>query len=150
MSKILTKSIWIYHFAAASCNNCDIEILDTLTPKYDVERFGIKLVGSIRHADCMLITGALNSKDLPRLRAIYDQAPKPVFVAAVGTCSLGLGVMRGSYNCVGPVSKHVSVDVYIPGCPPKPEVFISGMVKLMKKIKSKPSRRKRRKGVKKL
>ncbi|MFC2092140.1 NADH:ubiquinone oxidoreductase, partial [Elusimicrobiota bacterium] len=53
MSKILTKSIWVYHFAAAPCNNCDIEILDVLTPKFDAERFGVKLIGSIRHADCM-------------------------------------------------------------------------------------------------
>lgn len=133
MKNALTKSIWVYHFAAAPCNNCDIEILDVLTPKYDVERFGIKLIGSIRHADCMLLTGVLNSKDLPRLKAIYEQAPKPFFVIAIGTCPLGLGMFRDSYNVVGPPDKYIPVDVYIPGCPPKPEAIISGVVKLIQK-----------------
>ncbi|MGM0568664.1 MAG: NADH-quinone oxidoreductase subunit B family protein [Elusimicrobiota bacterium] len=130
------KSIWVYHFAAASCNNCDIEILDALTPKFDAERFGIKLVGSIRHADCMLITGVVNSRSLPRLKKIYSQAPKPFYVAAVGTCPVATGIFKGSYNVEGPADRHVPVDVYIPGCPPRPEVLISGMVKIMEKIKN--------------
>ncbi len=130
----LKKSIWVYHFGAASCNNCDIEILDTLTPKFDAERFGIKLVGSIRHADCMLVTGVINSKNLPRLREIYSQAPKPFYVIAIGTCSVALGIFKHSYNAAGPADRHIPVDVYVPGCPPKPEVMISGIVKLMEKI----------------
>lgn len=152
MSKILTKSIWVYHFAAAPCNNCDIEILDVLTPKYDVERFGIKLVGSIRHADCMLLTGIVNTKDLPRLKAIYAQAPKPFFVIAIGTCPAGLGVIRGSYNSVGPAGEHIPVDVYVPGCPPKPEAIISGVIKLIQKaLKGVPAKSdKETPGVKKL
>lgn len=148
MIKPVKKSIWVYHFAAAPCNNCDIEILDVLTPKFDAERFGIKLVGSIRHADCMLLTGIVNSKNLPRLKTIYEQAPKPFYVVAVGTCPLGTGVFRGSYNCVGPADKHVPVDVYVPGCPPRPEALISAMAKLMEKIDKKG--KKKNKGVKKL
>jgi len=134
MKNIITKSIWVYHFAASPCNNCDIEILDTLTPKFDAERFGIKLVGSIRHADCMLLTGVINSKALPRLMSIYNQAPKPFFVAAVGTCPIGIGIFEGSYNVVGPAIKHIPVDVFIPGCPPKPEAMLSGMIKLIEKV----------------
>ncbi len=128
------KSIWLYHFGAASCNNCDIEILDTLTPRFDAERLGIKLIGSIRHADCMLVTGVVNSRSLPRLKEIYSQAPRPFYVAAVGTCSLATGIFKGSYNVEGPVDRHIPVDVYIPGCPPRPEVIISAMIKLIEKI----------------
>ncbi|MDA3793000.1 MAG: NADH-quinone oxidoreductase subunit NuoB [Elusimicrobia bacterium] len=146
MSKVFAKSIWVYHFAASPCNNCDIEILDTLTPKFDAERFGVKLVGSIRHADCMLITGALNSKVLPRLKRILKQAPEPFFVIAIGTCALDLGVFRGSYNVVGPVDKHIKVDVYVPGCPPKPEAMLAGVVKLKEKVLA----GEKKKGVKKL
>ncbi|MBN2406981.1 MAG: NADH-quinone oxidoreductase subunit NuoB [Elusimicrobia bacterium] len=152
MSRILTRSIWVYHFAAAPCNNCDIEILDALTPKYDAERFGIKLVGSIRHADCMLLTGVVNSKDLPRLMSIYQQAPKPFFVIAVGTCALDLGIFRGSYNVVGPPDKHIPIDAYVPGCPPKPEALLSAVVKLIEKVRNDTSKpgKKKVKGIKKL
>ena len=136
MSKVLLKSIWVYHFAASPCNNCDIEILDLLTPKFDAERFGIKLIGSIRHADCILITGVVNSKCLSRLKAIYRQAPTPIFVIAIGTCALNIGVFRGSYNVVGPPDKHIPVDVYVPGCPPKTEAMLSGVVKLIQKIQT--------------
>ncbi|MGM0441483.1 MAG: NADH-quinone oxidoreductase subunit B family protein [Elusimicrobiota bacterium] len=132
-----SKSIWVYHFAASPCNNCDIEILDALTPKFDAERFGIKLVGSIRHADCMLLTGVINSKVLPRLKRIYRQAPRPFYIMAVGTCPLDTGMFRGSYNVVGPADKHLPVDVYVPGCPPRPEALLSAVVKLVEKINSK-------------
>ena len=145
MSRVFKKSMWVYHFAAAPCNNCDIEILALLTPKFDVERFGIKLVGSIRHADCMLLTGIVNTKDVARLKAIYNQAPRPFFVIAIGTCPLSAGIFRGSYNFAGPPDKHIPVDVYVPGCPPKPEAIISGVVKVIEKIG-----KENQKGVKKL
>ncbi len=131
----MRKSIWVYHFAASPCNNCDIEILDLLTPGFDVERFGIKLVGSIRHADCMLLTGVVNSKVAGRLKRIYAQAPKPFFVMAVGTCALDTGIFRGSYNVVGPPDKYLPVDVYVPGCPPSPQAMISGAARLIEKLK---------------
>lgn len=148
MKKVLSKSIWVYHFPASPCNNCDIEIVDVLTPKFDAERFGIKLVGSIRHADCMLVTGVVNSKVLPRLRRIYAQAPRPIYVVAIGTCPISTGIFTGSYNVVGPLDKHIPVDVYIPGCPPRPEVLLTGMVKLIEKINK--DKAQKNKGVKKL
>ena len=78
--KALTKSLWVFHLGAAACNNCDIEILDALTPRHDLERFGIQLVGSIRHADALLVSGIINRKSLPRVKHVIEQAPKPCVV----------------------------------------------------------------------
>lgn len=138
MSKLglwgLKKSPWVYHVAAASCNNCDIEILELLTPRYDVERFGIVLVGSPRHADALLVTGVLNRKSLPRVMEVYEQAAKPCLVIAVGTCTCNKHIFRNSYNAVGPYDKYLPVHAYIPGCPPKPEAMILGVVKALSKL----------------
>jgi Ni,Fe-hydrogenase III small subunit len=132
--KILTKSLWVFHLSVGSCNNCDIEILDCLTPKFDIERFGIQLIGSIRHADALLITGAMNKKSTKRLKKIYEQAPKPCVVVAVGSCSCSQQMFRDSYNTAEVLDKIIPVDVYIPGCPPKPEAIIAGIAKLIKKL----------------
>ncbi|MFH0790063.1 MAG: NADH-quinone oxidoreductase subunit NuoB [Candidatus Omnitrophota bacterium] len=133
--KALTKSIWVFHLCAGSCNNCDIEILDCLTPRFDLERFGIQLVGSVRHADVLLVTGAMNIKAVPRMKKIYEQAPKPCLVVAVGQCALSQHMFRDSYYVARePLDKILPVDLYIPGCPPKPEAIIDGIVKLVKKL----------------
>jgi Ni,Fe-hydrogenase III small subunit len=131
--KALTKSIWVFHASAGSCNNCDIEILDLLTPRFDVERFGIQLIGSIRHADAILVTGAMNRKSVPRLKKIYEQAPKPCLVIAVGQCALSRHMFKDSYNVCEPLDNILPVDLYIPGCPPKPEAMIDGIAKLVNK-----------------
>ena len=131
----LTKSIWVFHVSAGSCNNCDIEILDTLTPRFDLERFGVQLIGSVRHADALLITGAMNKKAVPRMKQIYEQAPKPCVVVACGICALSQHMFRDSYNVCEPLDKILPVDVYIPGCPPKPEAIIDGLVKLIAKVR---------------
>ena len=133
--KILTKSIYVFHVSSGSCNNCDIEILDCFTPKFDIERFGIQLVGSVRHADALLITGAMNRKSVPRMKKIYEQAPKPCIVVAVGQCALSRHMFRYSYNVRDPLDKILPVDLYIPGCPPKPQALIAGIVKLVNKIR---------------
>jgi len=133
--KALTKSIWVFHMSAGSCNNCDIEILDLLTPRFDVERFGIQLIGSVRHADALLITGAMSRKAVPRMKKIYEQAPKPCVVVAVGQCALSQQMFKDSYHVDKPLDKILPVDLYIPGCPPKPEAMIDGIVKLVKKIR---------------
>ena len=137
-TKALTKSIWVFHLSAASCNNCDIEILDCITPRFDVERFGIQLIGSVRHADALLVTGIINRKNVPRVKKIYEQAPKPCLVVAIGQCALSQHMFRFGYNAPQPLDKILPVDVYIPGCPPKPEAIIAGIVKLVNKINSKP------------
>lgn len=130
-NKRLAKSIWVFHVSASPCNNCDIEILDLLTPKYDIERFGIKLVGSIRHADVMLVSGVINEKVAPIVKQIYAQAPRPIFVVGVGTCPATGCCFKSSYNTVQNREDVIPFNLIIPGCPPKPEAMIEGVVKLV-------------------
>ena len=136
-TKALTKSIWLFHMSVGSCNNCDIEILDCFTPRFDLERFGIQPIGSVRHADALIITGAMNRKAVPLLKKIYEQAPKPCFVIAIGQCALSRHMFRFSYNVCQPLDEILPVDVYVPGCPPKPEAMIDGIMKLVNKIRQK-------------
>ncbi len=131
----LTRSLNVFHLAGSACNNCDIEILDALTPKYDLERFGIVLVGSVRHADVLLISGIFNKKSAIRLKELYEQAPKPVVVLAIGGCACTGGMFRNSYNWDRPVCDYIPVDAFIPGCPPKPEAMISAVAKLIAKLR---------------
>src|SRR3989339_955739 len=133
----LTKSLNVFHAACSPCNNCDIEILDALTPRYDLERFGIQLVGSIRHADVLLVTGAVNKKVVHRIKALYEQAPKPIIVIANGSCACSEILFRDSYNTCGPLDKIIPVDLYIHGCPPRPEAIIAGVVKLLNAVRAK-------------
>jgi len=135
------NSIWAVHFNSGSCNGCDIEILATLTPRYDVERFGIKLQGSPRHADVLLVTGPVTRQARERLIRTYEQMPDPKFVISVGSCSISGGVFEGCYNCVGSVSDVIPVDVYIPGCPPRPEAIIDGVVQLLTSLKGGAARK---------
>ena len=136
----LKKSPWVYHVALSPCNNCDIEILDLLTPRFDVERFGIKLVGSPRHADALLVSGSVNRHVLPRFVELYKQVAKPCVVFAIGSCALSMTMFRDSYNTVGPLDKVVkeidpnAIIAYIPGCPPKPEAMILGVVKALQAL----------------
>ncbi|RLD14015.1 MAG: hypothetical protein DRI28_04640 [Caldiserica bacterium] len=134
--KALKKSLWVYHLCTGgSCNNCDIEILDLLTPRYDVERFGMVLVGSPRHADVLLCTGIVNKKCVDRVKKLYEQTAKPCVVVAVGSCACSGGIFRDGYQMAGPLNKIIPVDIYIPGCPPKPEAMISAIVKFLEKLK---------------
>lgn len=128
------NSPWVIHFNSGSCNGCDIEILATLTPRYDVERFGIKLQGSPRHADVLICTGPVTLQARDRLLRVYEQMPEPKFVIAVGSCAISGGAFQGCYNVVGHVDEVIPVDVYVPGCPPRPEAIIDGVVKLLGKL----------------
>jgi Ni,Fe-hydrogenase III small subunit len=132
---VLTRSLYVFHMAGSACNNCDIEVLDALTPRYDLERFGIVLVGSIRHADAILLSGVFNRKAAIRARRVYEQAPKPVVVIAIGACACTGHMFRKSYNWDEPVDRYIPVNAYLPGCPPKPEAMISAVVKLIAKLK---------------
>lgn len=131
----LTRSLNVFHLAGSPCNNCDIEILDALTPRYDLERFGIVLVGSARHADVLLLAGAFNKKATVRAQRVYDQTAKPVVVVAVGGCACTAGIFRDSYNIDPPIGNYIPVDAYLPGCPPEPEAMISAIVKLSAKLR---------------
>jgi len=130
----LGRSLWVYFFNSGSCNGCDIENVAMVTPRYDIERFGMKVVGSPRHADALLVTGPVTAKMAPRLKMIYDQMPEPRVVVCVGTCGISGGVFYDSYTLAGPVDQLVPVDIYVPGCPPRPEAIIHGVVKALEKL----------------
>jgi NADH-quinone oxidoreductase B subunit len=129
-----TNSPWIVHFNSGSCNGCDIEILATLTPRYDVERLGVKLQGSPRQADVLICTGPVTRQARDRLKRVYDQMAEPKFVIAVGSCALAGGVFQGCYGVVGRIDAVIPVDIYVPGCPPRPEAIIDGVVKLLRRL----------------
>lgn len=130
------NSPWAIHFNSGSCNGCDIEILATITPRYDLERFGIKLQGSPRHADVLICTGPVTQQARDRLVRIYEQMPDPKFVVAVGSCAISGGVFDGCYNCLGGIDKVIPVNAYVPGCPPRPEAIIDGVVKLLQSLQA--------------
>ena len=130
------NSPWVIHFNSGSCNGCDIEILATLTPRYDLERLGVKLQGSPRHADILLCTGPVTRQARDRLVRIYSQMPEPKFVVAIGSCALSGGAFRGCYNIQGGIDQIIPVDAYIPGCPPRPEAIIDGVVKLLSALQA--------------
>lgn len=132
----LTRSLNVFHLAGSACNNCDIEILDALTPKYDLERFGITLVGSIRHADVLLMSGVFNRKAAIRAQELIEQAPKPYLVLAIGGCPATGLMWRESYNWDRPPGEFVKIDAFVPGCPPKPEAMISAVVKVVGALRS--------------
>jgi NADH-quinone oxidoreductase B subunit len=111
--------------------------LALLAPHYDVERFGIRLQPSPRHADVLITTGAVTKQCEERLKRIYDQMPEPKFVIAIGACACSGGVFEGCYNAVGGIDKVIPVTVYVPGCPPKPEAMIDAVAKLLAKLEGK-------------
>ncbi|MBU1247379.1 MAG: NADH-quinone oxidoreductase subunit B family protein [Proteobacteria bacterium] len=129
------KSPWILHYDCSSCNGCDIEILACLTPIYDVERFGAVNVGNPLHADVLLVTGSVNLRNAAVLKELYRQMPEPKAVLAVGACALSGGVFRDAYNVLGGVDKVIPVDVYVPGCPAKPESVLDGVILALEKFR---------------
>jgi NADH-quinone oxidoreductase B subunit len=128
------KSPWILHFNSGGCNGCDIELLSLLTPRMDVERLGILKESSPRHADILVCTGPVTAQTESRLVRIYEQMPSPKWVIAAGSCSCTGGVFAGAYNIHDGIDNVLPVDIYIPGCPCRPEAIIDGVVKLLEKI----------------
>ncbi|MBU1658927.1 NADH-quinone oxidoreductase subunit B family protein [bacterium] len=128
LKKYRKKSPWILHYNAGSCNGCDIEILASLAPKYDLERFGVVNTGNPKQSDIFLVTGPVTLRSRERLVELYMQMPEPKVVVAVGSCSCTGGVFRDMYNVEDGVDRYIPVDVYIPGCAVSPELIIDGLV----------------------
>lgn len=137
----LSKSPWIIHYDASSCNGCDIEVLACLTPMYDLERFGIINTGDPKHADIFLITGSINDLNIDVVKNIYNQMPDPKVVVAIGVCATSGGIFAECYNVQGGVDKVIPVDVYVPGCAVRPEAIIDGVVKALGVLEAKHKNR---------
>ena len=131
------NSIWVYRINAGSCNGCEIEITPLFTPRYDAERFGIKWVGSPRHADVVVVTGPVTAVARESVMEVLSQMPKPHVVIAIGSCAVSGGVFRGSYALEGPLDNLYPVDLYVMGCPPKPEAILSALLESKKILKQK-------------
>ncbi|MBN2203006.1 MAG: NADH-quinone oxidoreductase subunit NuoB [Candidatus Aenigmarchaeota archaeon] len=129
--KMLKKSPWVSNYDAGGCNGCILEIFALITPRYDIERFGCQLKESARHADILLVSGIVNNQSKERLKTIYDQMAGDKKVIAIGSCAISGGPFKDCYNFAGPVDKIIPVDMYIPGCPPRPEAIMDGILKLL-------------------
>lgn len=121
------RSPWVYVLNAGSCNGCDIEIGAVLSPRYDLEQIGALRQGSPKHADILLITGPLTLRSAEAVRSIYAQIPEPKAVVAVGSCPATGNVFAGSPTVEGGVLNAVPVDVFVPGCPPRPQAILAGV-----------------------
>jgi NADH-quinone oxidoreductase B subunit len=131
------KSPWVLHFNTGACNACDIEIVAALMPTYDLERFGVLLKATPRHADILLCSGPVTRQIEDRLIRIYEQMAFPKFVVAVGTCACSGGVFDGCYNVKGGIDTAIPVSAYIPGCPASPKAIMDGVVKLLQSLEAK-------------
>ena len=126
--KVLGRSLAIREVDAGSCNGCELEIVALNNPVHDIERFGIHFVASPRHADMLLVTGPVTRNMELALRKTYAATPDPKVVAAVGACGISTGIFGRNYAVAGAVDEVVPVDVYIPGCPPRPEALLHGIL----------------------
>lgn len=126
--KLLGRSLHIREVDAGSCNGCEVEITALNNPVYDIERFGVHFVASPRHADMLLVTGPVTRNMEIALKQTYDATPDPKLVVAVGACAIGGGIFGKSYASCGGVDAVVPVDVYVPGCPPRPEALLHAIL----------------------
>lgn len=139
--KLFGRSLHIRVVDAGSCNGCELEIGALNNPYYDLERFGLHFVASPRHADCLLVTGPVTRNMADPLRRTYDATPAPKLVVAVGDCARDCGIFAGGYGVLGPVSAVVPVDIVVAGCPPTPQMILSGILAALRK------REQRREGI---
>lgn len=126
--KVLGHSLHIRHLDSGSCNGCDFEMNALTNPIYDIQRFGVDFVASPRHADLIMVTGGVTRHLEEAVRATYEAASEPKMVVAVGTCAIGGGIIGHQYAHHGGVDGILPVTVYVPGCPPRPEAMIEGIL----------------------
>lgn len=146
------KSLWVFHVNSGSCNGCDIEVLDIFTPRPDVERFGIKLVPSPRHADAIAFTGPITRAMVSKVVEAIKALPEPKIAIAIGSCACGGGIWHDTYSVIGGVKEFYKtlkeeygieppLTIYVPGCPPRPEALIYAVAVLRKLVKQKQKKR---------
>ncbi|MGD9677045.1 MAG: NADH-quinone oxidoreductase subunit NuoB [Vulcanibacillus sp.] len=134
ISKIYKRSLYIREVDAGSCNGCDYEINALNNPFNDIERFGIKFVASPRHADMLLVTGTATRNMELALVKTYNATPSPKLVIAIGACACSGGIFRDNYANRNGIDCIVPVDMYIPGCPPRPQAILQGILKVLDRI----------------
>ncbi len=125
---LFRRSLHIRHVDAGSCNGCESELQLLGSPHYDLHRLGMFFTPSPRHADCLLVTGVVTRQMEQPLRETYDAMPEPKLVVAAGVCAVGGGVFKGDFMVSGPLDKVLTVDVYVPGCPPTPLALLHGLL----------------------
>ena len=130
------RSPWLFHLNAGSCNGCDIELVACLGPRFDVEQLGIRLEGSPRHADIVVVSGPVTRTTRPAVETVYAQVPDPKVVVALGSCPASCNVFAGSPTIEGPLDRIIPVDVYVPGCPPRPDAIIAGIAQAIEILAS--------------
>jgi Ni,Fe-hydrogenase III small subunit/formate hydrogenlyase subunit 6/NADH:ubiquinone oxidoreductase subunit I len=128
ISRTLGRSLAIRQVDAGSCNGCEMEIVALNNPVHDIERFGIHFVASPRHADMLLVTGPVTRNMELALEKTYAATPDPKVIVAVGACGISGGIFGTNYASRGGVDATIPVDVYIPGCPPRPEALLYGIL----------------------
>lgn len=126
-AKPFRKSLTIREVDTGSCNACEMEMNALANPVYDVERFGVHIAASPRHADALVVTGPVSVNMESALKDVFKTTPDPKVVIALGDCAINCGIFKGSYGVTGPVERHVPVDVRIPGCPPRPAEIIQAL-----------------------
>jgi Ni,Fe-hydrogenase III small subunit len=122
------RSLAIRHVDAGSCNACEHELAATAAPQYDLQRFGLDIVASPRHADVLLVTGPVTTRMAGPLRTAYDAMPEPRLVAALGDCALGCGILGAATEIAEPLDALLPVDIRIPGCPPTPQAIADAIL----------------------
>jgi Ni,Fe-hydrogenase III small subunit len=139
IARVLGRSLAIREVDAGSCNGCELEISALNNPIYDLERLGVHFVASPRHADMLLVTGPVTRNMELALWKTYQATADPKVVVAVGACGISGGIFGRNYATVGGVNEVVPVDVYIPGCPPRPEALLYGILLAVGRFKQNPN-----------